>query len=492
LRAAATLALLLAASLAVQFLFPQLIDSDGFFHIRMAERVLSGEMPWMPLSVFRHGWVDHQFLFHVLLWPFVAALPGGVVAAKLAAACFAALAAFAMERFLRSRGAPAPLLFAALPFALSWLFFLRMEMPRAQSLSLALLLATVAAMDAGRWRRLFALSWVFVWTYHVAFGLLPVALLHAGLRWRDGARGRSLLAGPAAVAGGLLAGLLVHPQSPRTLRFAWQHVVLKVWNREALPVGLEWTDGSLGQLLSRGGGGAAALAIAALLLARTAPGRRSSLALLLAVLAAGASALACVGTKFIEYQVPFSTLALALALRDHGIPERFQALVLRSLPASRLRHWAGAALLLLLAASGSRLASAVERTEPDPWRLAPLARELRRHASPGASVFHFSWNDLPELVFHAPEYRYVVGLDPHFLALEDPELWRVYEGLGGAWGPDRATPIRERFGAGWAVLVLPWPGAREALAADPGLLPVWEDGSAILYRVAPGSLPQIP
>ena len=111
------LAVAVLGSAALQFSFPQLIGSDGFFHLRMAERVLTGEMPWMPGSIFDEGWVDHQLLFHLLLAPFAWLLPG-VPGAKAAAATFAAIAAFACYRLMLAERSPAPLLYALLPAAL--------------------------------------------------------------------------------------------------------------------------------------------------------------------------------------------------------------------------------------------------------------------------------------------------------------------------------------------------------------------------------------
>ncbi len=473
LRDIAVFSSLLLLSFALQFSFDPLVGSDGYFHIAQAARLGQG-MPWMPDSVFAEGWVDHQLLFHTLLWPFAKALPG-VLAAKAGAATLCAVAIFALYRFGAARGFPAPLALALAPVATSWLVLLRLEMPRTQALSLALLVACIAAMDRSRPKLLAALCFAYAWTYHVALGVLPVALLYAGIvSWRERRRDAWWL--PAAAAAGLAAGWTLHPHSPRTWRFLHQHVVLKVLNRTDLPVGLEWSDGSLGGLIWLGGGGLVALGFAAVLSAR---GRqRSSLSLVLCALAAGTTVLAIAGTKFLEYSVPLSFLALGSALADRGL----------SL-AQRQRAAVAALLAVLLLASGGRVASAVTQTEPDPDRLAGAATFLGEAAEPGEAVFHFSWNDFPELVFHAPQFTYVVGLDPHFLALHDPDRWALYEALGGAYPGHRSEAVAGEFGARWAVVALPHPGAREALGADPGFRLVFEDAYALVYAVRPLSSP---
>ncbi len=460
----------LLASLALQFSFAPLIGSDGYFHVRAAERVFGGGMPWMPHSVFADGWVDHQLLFHLLMAPF-AWLLDGAVAAKAAAATFAATAAFALWRLLRTERVPAPAAFAVAPFAVSWLFLLRMEMPRTQSLSLAFLVVATGALSAERHRLLLAVAALYMATYHVALGLLAVAAAHVAI---VGATERKLeWRGPLAVVTGLGAGLTFHPHFPRTFRFAWQHVVDKVGNREALPVGLEWTDGGLHWFLGPALGGALALGAAIALQARAPV--RSRLGLTLIALAGGATGAILGGSKFIEYAVPLSFLALGVAVRDARVGAPLET------PRSR-GALAGMLAIGLLLSSSAVLARVVVE-EPHPDEAAGAAAFLRTVAEPGSAVFHFHWNDFPEWVFHAPEFTYVVGLDPHFLYLHDPDRWRLFDSLGGAYDGKRSDAIRSTFGAGWALVRLPHPGAREALAADPGLALRYEDEFALVYEV---------
>lgn len=454
--------MILGALLAAQGSHDRIVGSDGFFHVAAAASL--GSMPWMPLTVFGDGWVDHQLLFHALLAPLAWTLPP-VLAAKAGAALLGALGLGALHLVLRRRDAPAPLLFALLPIAISWQFLVRLEMPRAQGLSLALMLACCLALLEGRHRLLFVLAWLYAWTYQVALLVLPIAVLHSGLLFlrRPGAPEPTWRA-PVAALLGLAAGFVIHPHSPGTLRFLWQHVVLKVLNRDDLPVGTEWQPASPSDLFTIGGGTLLVLGVAAVLARR----RLSHDVLFALLLAAGATVGALVAGKFLEYATPLSCLALGLALRDR--PVRLQPLA------------AGTALLAL--GSTAWATSAIERSEPPPDRLAPALDHLRAHAAPGERIYHFSWNDFPELVLHGPEYQYIVGLDPHFLQLAHPDLWTLYDRIGRGWGTNPSKPIAERFGATWAILVLPYPGEPEALLdADPGLRRAWSDEHAVVYEV---------
>ena len=479
------LALMLAGSFALQFSFVELDGVDGFFHVLAAAHVVEGirgEMPWMPLTVFGDGWVDHQLLFHVVLAPLAWLLPG-VSAAKAGAAILTGLAGYALFRFLRRFGAPWALALAALPFALSWTFWARMEMPRTQSMSLILLLWTMAALLRGRAGQVFAASWLYAWTYHVSVIVLPIALLHAVVAAltptaaTSGAR-RSLWRGPAAAAAGLACGFALHPHTPRTRRFLYRHALLKVINRDALPVGPEWLAGGPEKLLATAGWAVLALLAAAVLIAGA---RRWTVpAVFLTLVAACATAGALFANKFVEYSVPLSFVALGVALgerRSHTGP---------LLPGWRRPAVRAAAAMLvtaLLLWSGSSIHRAVKDHFYSPDRAGPAMAYLAAHAEPGERIYHFAWSHFPELVFHGPQFGYIVGLDPHFLAWKDPELWDLFWKISQGWGDNPSRPIRERFGCRWAVLLLPYPGARELLGGDAGLEEVYADEGAVVYRV---------
>jgi len=441
------------------------------------------EMPWMPQSIFGLGWVDHQLLFHLLMTPFTW-IASGVAAAKLSAAFFAALALTACYRFLQQEDVPGAALFALLPFASSWVFGLRMEMPRAQSVGLLFLVLGLMALRRGRPLLLFVLSWAFMASYHVALVALPVALLHAAVVGRR--RGHFTVAPSAAVAGGIAAGLAIHPHSPRTFTFLWQHVVQKVGNADRLPVGGEWQDGilsvlgtdeglleELGRVASFSGGPLLLLAGAGLSL-YLARGRRSPEAVFLLLLGAGACAGLCAGSKAVEYAAPFSALALALALRD---------LAPKWLLSRQVQARLGVTLAALLFFQGAWLRASVIATEPPPERFAAAAEFLRAEASPGELIYHFSWADFPELVWHAPEFQYIVGLDPHFLQLESPVLWDRYAELAVCSFANPSKPIRTLFGARWALVSLPWRGAEACMMQDPNMQLVFRSEGALVYRV---------
>lgn len=481
------LAFLIASVLAIGFqaLFPQIIDPDGYFHIRIAERLPRLDMPWMPYSVFADGWVDHQLLFHVVMAPFAHIFDDDVLGAKLFAALAAAGAYTAIGAFLDKQRVPLPYTLATLPFALSWTFLLRMGMPRTQSVALILLCAVLHALSERRVALLAALSFTFAWTYHVGAVVVPLACAFVLVDPKSRSQLRSAVLLPLGAALGFGGGLVIHPQSPETIRFIWQHVVLKVGNTQELPVGDEWRRGGLATLF---GSGLPTLILCcfAIGLAVRAGSRAQALSRLVLAVAVVSHLLLLQGSKFIEYAAPFAAMALGLFVRD-------SAFSLEPLlrPA---RRWVLVTVLALWALSTAlSTAARVRRNDPLPHRVEPAMQWLSAHATPGEVIYHFDWGDFPELVFHAPQLRYIVGLDPHFLALSRPDLWDLHDRIAKGGGRNPSKPIAERFGARWAVLVLPWEGARESLARDPAMVERFADSGAVVYEVrhplsAPGDI----
>ena len=294
------------------------------------------------------------------------------------------------------------------------------------------------------------LGFFFAWTYHVSLLLIPTAAVGGwvGRDWRPAVY--------AAIGVGL--GLAIHPQSPQTFQYLWLHVILKVLNTGGLVTGNEWLPMSPLRLLTEL---ALPLVVVGFAWLRRGPMRRDTMAA--GVLALGWVLLAASALKWIEYAVPFLLLAGLLRWRDAGLPI-WPLLV--GLPLVPLRG----------VAVRTDLRDQVPRTE----RFAAVGAAL---PDLDCRVFHANWADWAELYFHAPQCRFVVGLDPHFLAVADPERARL---LGAVtWGQvaEVGRMADEAFDSDWVVTSHPM--IAERAAADGRLELVVEDGATALWRVLP-------
>jgi hypothetical protein len=170
----------------VQFATPDLPDNDGFYHIKMAWLMRTqGPKPaftWLPLSVLNHReFYDHHFLFHAALAPFTF---GDLrLGAKLGAVFFASLAFLAIWLLLQRQRTPLAWLWALGLLGISSAFLLRMSIPRAQSLSLAVLALGMLWLLENRPVRLALLAFFYVWLYNAFPLLLALAVLHLLAVW---------------------------------------------------------------------------------------------------------------------------------------------------------------------------------------------------------------------------------------------------------------------------------------------------------------------
>src|SRR5262245_6411154 len=218
----------------LQWSTPQLVDRDSLYHARYAqllpERGLSREFPWTQESVWRDGFSDKEFLFHVLLVPFCRGDdPAG--GAKVAAWLMGVGLLAAIAWVLTANGIRAAWFWVFLVPALGNHFLFRMQEVRPAILSLILLLLGLHFLLNSRWKSLAAVGLVYSWTYTAPHLLAIFALLDALVRWAD--EGRFEWRGIAFSAGGVLAGLVIHPYFPNDLRLWWVmnvQIVVRAWD----------------------------------------------------------------------------------------------------------------------------------------------------------------------------------------------------------------------------------------------------------------------
>lgn len=437
------LAFLAVAGL-LQLLTPVPWDADTAYHVAVSRLIarhgILHAFPWTPFSWLADHYADKELLFHLLMVP-LAGL-SWITAAKLTGAVLGAALLFALYVVLRLEGIAHPGLWAILPLATSASFLLRFALVRPHLLAVAL--AVVSAWAANR-RRLWPLavaSLLFPWCYVAWFtplvlaAIAVVAQLAGGQRpdWR-----------PAAVAAaGIGLGLLLHPDFPNVVRFAWLvnvEILMKTaWaNQSGFALGEEFqpfTPGQAAQFLSI----PLALAAGALVLAWRRR-REDPAALGLALTAAAYAAMTLRSGRFIEYLAPFAVLALAVALR----PLRWSA------------HAAPVALAGAVAFTAALGAPALDWLAIRLDELPPPMAALLREAIPdGAQVFTCDWGYTGELLLALPERRFMVALDPVLFYVKDPDLYRIWFALPREGPADAAESIRRRFGARYVLCaVLP-------------------------------------
>jgi hypothetical protein len=371
------------------------------------------------------------------------------------------------------------------PFALGWTalllacsadFLFRLGFTRPGTVAVAVALLGTLAVFRGRPLLAFLLAALYA-NAHVSFHLLPcLALLH-DLHRERGPDGRRSFRVFLATAGGAVLGLLVSPYVPNNLRLLWVQNVRVLgfaWRpTDDLGLGGELLSATAADLLRHDAGALLALAASAYLLARWR--RASAEALTLLVVASGFLALTLLSQRMIEFLAPFSVLLAAVVVRD-----RLRAGPLVHLRPALLAAAAGTALLFAWNARAAWRAMAAE----DVADYARVSAWMRTHVPAGETLFHTSWSDFPQLFFHNPQLRYLVGLDPTFFYATDPARWRLWDGLYRGEVDDAYGAVRRTFRARWVFVSADDPGLRRAADRDPRFLERYRDATAAVYELA--------
>lgn len=484
----------LAFLLAVQFATPHLVGNDGYYHIKLAYLMrlegLKPAFPWLPFTILNaDSFVDHHFLFHVLLIPFT--YGDLIIGGKIASAVFPAFTFLAVWALLRGQRVPFAGLWSLGLLAISEAFIFRMDMPRAQSLSLAALVLAMHLLLTGKYRWMIPLAFLYVWLYNAFPLILVVAglytlseyLLHRRIVWQ-----------PLVYTGlGLGLGLIINPYFPDNLVFIYHHLTPKLLNpTEATRVGSEWYPYDTGQLLENSG--LTFLALAGGVLGLGLSGRRMDVKTATAFfLALFNTYLVFQSRRFIEYFPAFALIFAAIALApvlkswrdsltaspDTILPDRalFPPII-----HGIITGLVGLGLLLAIYFNLQASQETFADTRSSE-RFAEASQWLAEHTPTGERVFHTDWDDFTWLFFHNSRNTYLVGLDPTYMQIYDADLYDLWVDITQG---DIETPsqvITETFGARYVITDLDHDDFLDQVANDPHMIEVHRDTYAAVFQI---------
>lgn len=436
--------------LGLQFASPDFVDSDAYYHIVLAElpaHRLDARFPWLSATTWRDEFADAHWLYHALLWPFVAV--DRIGGAKVATALFSAIAATTLFGVLRYLQVPLPALWTFAAFAFSVGGLIRYNLVKVNALALTFLLLAMWAIWERRWKVLLVLSALFTLAYGAAALLLLVltgvftAVRYAEtqnwlLRWERTEAGRGFPWQPIGYTlAGIALGLLLHPHFPTALILFTR--AFQVINRPPATVFKwhEWRGVSPQGLLV----GSLLLTVLWLggiglwLRQKRWTGREVPIVLI--------SVLLCAMTlrhgRFIEYWAPFAALSAAVTLREET--QRWFKKI-----AADWQHWIG---LILLASIPVVVNVGVTitflRSSYNIHSFKGAALWLAEHSEEGAIVFHTHWSLFDALFFWNRRNYYIVGADPVYLYHYDPGLywkwWHILRDHEGTCKAEKCPPM---------------------------------------------------
>ncbi|HEX7314212.1 MAG TPA: hypothetical protein VF297_09830 [Pyrinomonadaceae bacterium] len=428
-------------------------DYDAYYHFRWSqmlwEGMRTGHFPpsfdALPLTTLNpKDYVDHHFLFHVLQIPFTF-FSDFQTGAKIGTWLFACLAVFSCYWLLVRNRVSYPLVWLVAIIGSSAPFLYRMNMGKAMSLSIVLLVVGIHLLFERRYRWLLPLAFVFALAYDMfvllvaAAGMWTFVILWSERRveWRPF----------TFVVAGSLLGFVINPYFPHNFQLLYEHLVIKVTASDfTTTVGSEWYPYSTWEFLGNCGVALAAMVVGYVSFKdSTSEGRqRAFLLMLFATLLMLANMR---WRRFAEYFPPFAVVFAAFAAEPlirraraaytrRATDDEENPLELETTPAPARVENARAWEMIFVSTAFVLLAA------PMVWYARVTAQDiagmagpdlykggmewLSRNAEPGELIVNTDWDDFPKLFYYNPKLAWVSGLDPTYLLDKDRKLAELH------------------------------------------------------------------
>src|ERR1044072_6399518 len=214
-------------------------DYDAYYHFRWSrmlwEGMRTGHFPpsfdALPLTTLNpKDYVDHHFLFHILQIPFTF-FRDFQTGAKIGTWLFAGLAVFSCYWLLVRNRLSYPLVWLVAIIGSSAPFLYRMNMGKAMSVSIVLLVVGVHLLFERRYRWRLPLAFVFALTYDMVFLLWGVTFFWFVVTlWEERSFNREVgwaFACLGIVFVGTVLGFVINPYFPHNLQLLYEHLILK-------------------------------------------------------------------------------------------------------------------------------------------------------------------------------------------------------------------------------------------------------------------------
>ncbi|MBI4090892.1 MAG: hypothetical protein HY422_02610 [Candidatus Komeilibacteria bacterium] len=490
---------------------PSIGDPDGFYHAKMAlflrqGRVLTA-MPWMYFTTLRDSFVDHHFLYHALLVPFVSwgkPLLGVKLATATLLASFFTLFYATLKRWRMNT----PLIATALLlFCNAFLF--RLSLVKANSVSLIVFLLILIALFERRVYMLALLNalyvllyggWLLGWVAAGAYALCAVMQLgrEPALFWKHRfshhTHPPSVWAMVAATLAGSAIGLVVNPYWPGNLSFYLQQVwQIAIVHGSPVAAGGEWTSFTAYELIQNFSWVAVFAAIGFLLLFLNLKKmhRRTWTLALLAVLFVFFT---LKSRRYIELSAPTLALFAASAWSD-VFPSRMFSHIWHS--------WQTASAWIkqqLLIAVGVIVVGVLVMPQIGLWahvkqahdelangipltRYASVSKWLSEHTPADSIIVQSDWDDWPMLFYFNTHNRYIVGLDPTFMYNADPALYDAWASLTGEGRADTLVAlVTQKLASRYVLVEKDHTALQHLLASNIYFRLIYEDDEAWVYQ----------
>jgi hypothetical protein len=452
----------------LQFSLPSICcgDFDGYYHIKWSQLLWqglrSGHFPpaftWLPLTTLNASqYADQHFLFHVLLIPFTW-FSDLRLGAKVAAALFGGTAVFSIYWLIVRYRIRYPLLWLLALLGCSWFFYARLNMTKAQSISILFIVAGIYLLFERKYAWLGPTAFLYVWTYNLFVMLGALVVIWAAVLWWSE---RRIEWRPLLWTGlGMVAGFIVNPYFPHDVSLFFEHLIAKSGSASMQAgVGFEWYSLTSWLFLNSSVVACASMAVGYVafgyVLSSSPDKIRVQRPLLFLVFSSFLLVIALRSNRFMEYWPPFAVLFAAFTVQAawDSKPDRESPQSLQSVPkAGALGRALFVGLIVLLLGADlvynlhtTRMKITSVTKDPDHYREGTAW--MLANVAPGSLIYDVNWSDFPKLFFYDTIHNYVAGLDAIYLQDKHPELIRLNDRLSSGQEQDPAAAIRSLFAA---------------------------------------------
>ena len=342
------------------------------------------------------------------------------------------------------------------------------------------------------------LSFVYVWLYD-AFPLIGIlTIIFIASVWLI--EGKLELKPIYFVLAGVILGLLINPYFPHNIIFMVRHLLPKFAETSAVRVGNEWYPYETRQLLEN-----SPLAlilflsgVAALGFRKQRMDTRTATTLFMTMFF---GIMLFQSRRFIEYFPPFALIFAAMVWTPlisnliiksdvstvNTEPRSSSFSISRSKNSNKfLGIVVFFALILIFGIwlTTQDIRSSLQNTK-SAGRYFQASAWLIENTSNKARIFQTDWDDFPRLFFYNTWNTYLIGLDPTYLYMKDPDLFELWVEITKGREPGPSVPIYERFAAEYVITDLSHNGFIDQASEDSGMEELYRDDEAIIYQVHP-------
>jgi hypothetical protein len=464
---------------------PLFSGEDSFYHVGMAKYILAHgipqRFPYLYFTILNDKFVDHQFLFHLILIPFIW-LFGDNAGAKIANISFVALSfSFLFLIFKSEKFKLAALYTIVLLFVMPSDFYFRMSFIRVQSAALLAMVLACYFIIKNKPLALGILSFLFVWLYGgsvflpvlVSIYVVAQLLTHEKINWKIFLFGVS----------GFILGIIINPYFPKNIPFLYSQIFLTGIGAKPYSGGewrpydtWYWASISVIPLFIF-------LAGAVIAFARNI--KIDAKKLTLFIFSLFLLTLLWKSKRFIEYW-PFFAASCGIIFVGAEFEKWFEKRIQKNY------FIIVAPVMMLIVFSLVAIKANVEisrgyddtRTPINATSTKEVNEYLIKNSSEGDIVFTDDWDVFPFYFYYNQKNNYIVGLDPEFMNQYSHTLYEEYADISSGSDPNNLERIKNDFSAKWILVAADHPQFKYNLKNQPSLFElVYQNDEYTVFRI---------